>query len=270
MLPDYLYHYTSIPTLALILHTKQIRLNRIDKLDDLQESKSSDLGNHGRFYFVSCWSSPDIESIPFWTMYTPKMAGVRIRLPADMFKKYTIQPQSDGFIHVPNEIESFLPYERIVSDQYTVIPTIFKLESFLKQVEYTNDEAKIFPNVMRKGIHGITYSSEEFGKYKRLEWQFQNEWRFIIKILPAPLNNKSLPQSQRLEHFERQLKSGLISGSLPFDYFDMDLEPLIINSIEVVLGPRCTKGDEVVVDSLLSKYCTNSQLRHSNLKGLIR
>jgi len=270
MHPEYLYHYTSIQVLALILHTKQLRFNRLDKVDDLQEAKSADLGNLGRFYFVSCWSDSAEESIPLWSMYTPNMAGVRVRLPAAMFRKYTIQPQSDGFIQVTKEIDSPLPYERIVTDQYTVNPTIFNPAMFLRKVEYTNDEATLHPTVKSKEADGIAYAFGEFGIYKRPEWQFQNEWRYILMILPAPLRYKSLPQSQWVEHFVRQIHSGIDSGSLPFEDFYLDLETSVINSIEVVLGPKCTKGDEVIVASLLSKYCTNPSVRPSNLKGSIR
>lgn len=35
----YLYHYTSLESLALILKNRTIRLNPLDKMDDLQEQK---------------------------------------------------------------------------------------------------------------------------------------------------------------------------------------------------------------------------------------
>ena len=35
---EYLYHYTSIEILALILKNRTIRLNPLDKMDDLQEN----------------------------------------------------------------------------------------------------------------------------------------------------------------------------------------------------------------------------------------
>ncbi|MBE6746525.1 MAG: hypothetical protein E7558_03645 [Ruminococcaceae bacterium] len=36
---EYLYHYTSIETLALILKNRTIRFNSLDKMDDLQEQQ---------------------------------------------------------------------------------------------------------------------------------------------------------------------------------------------------------------------------------------
>lgn len=34
---DYLYHYTNVETLALILANRTIRFNALNKMDDLQE-----------------------------------------------------------------------------------------------------------------------------------------------------------------------------------------------------------------------------------------
>lgn len=50
---EYLYHYTSIENLALILKNRTIRLNTLDKMDDLQEQKTRDVQNFGKFFFVS-------------------------------------------------------------------------------------------------------------------------------------------------------------------------------------------------------------------------
>lgn len=37
---EYLYRYTSIESLALMLKSKTMRLNPLDKMDDLQEQKN--------------------------------------------------------------------------------------------------------------------------------------------------------------------------------------------------------------------------------------
>ena len=46
---EYLYRYTSLESLALILKSRQIRLNPLDKMDDLQEQKTADVENLGKF-----------------------------------------------------------------------------------------------------------------------------------------------------------------------------------------------------------------------------
>ena len=37
---DRLYHYTTVESLALILKNRTLRLNPLDKMDDLQEAQS--------------------------------------------------------------------------------------------------------------------------------------------------------------------------------------------------------------------------------------
>ena len=82
---EYLYHYTSIEKLALILKNRTIRLNPLDKMDDLQEQKTADVENIGKFVFVSSWTDDTSESIPMWKMYTAPSAGVRIKLRKNPF-----------------------------------------------------------------------------------------------------------------------------------------------------------------------------------------
>ena len=92
--PDYLYHYTSIETLALILKYKTIRLRRLDLADDPEESLTKDYGNLGRFCLVSCWTSMAEESLPMWQMYSKDMKGVRIKLPTFIFPRYVMKSGS--------------------------------------------------------------------------------------------------------------------------------------------------------------------------------
>ena len=42
-MPKYLFHYTTIDTLALILKYKSIRFNSLKNVDDLEEQESADL-----------------------------------------------------------------------------------------------------------------------------------------------------------------------------------------------------------------------------------
>lgn len=77
---DYLYHYTSLDTLALILKNHTIRLRPLHTMDDKQEERSSDMKNIGKHFFISSWTSDAEESIPMWNLYTPLSSGVRIGL----------------------------------------------------------------------------------------------------------------------------------------------------------------------------------------------
>ena len=88
---EFLYHYTTLDKLALILRNRTIRLNPLDKMDDLQENMTSDVKNFGRIFFASSWTEEATESIPMWKMYASMESGVRIGLPKNPFKRYPAQ-----------------------------------------------------------------------------------------------------------------------------------------------------------------------------------
>lgn len=94
-----IYHYTTINNLALILASKKIRFNRLDNVDDLEESiyKSGDGVNKinlNQYTFVSCWTKEKQENLALWSMYTG-YKGIRIGLEADeIFVKYKVNDNS--------------------------------------------------------------------------------------------------------------------------------------------------------------------------------
>ena len=52
-----IHHYTNIETLALILQSKKIRLNRLDRMDDKEEAQIDAQGIPvGKYTYVSCWT----------------------------------------------------------------------------------------------------------------------------------------------------------------------------------------------------------------------
>ncbi len=60
-----IHHYTNIDVLALILKNRTLRFNRLDRVDDPEESNFISNGvNLGPYTFVSCWTEAKEESIP--------------------------------------------------------------------------------------------------------------------------------------------------------------------------------------------------------------
>lgn len=143
--PPYLYHYSSIETLALILKNKTIRFNRLDLVDDPEECETKDFGKIGRFFFVSCWMSDEEESIPMWKMYSNDLKGVRVKLPTFPFKKYLInnsntkRQNSDAntTIHDEDLSEPFYSFINFENFQEFSVTTIPLQENILKKIEYT-------------------------------------------------------------------------------------------------------------------------------------
>ncbi len=58
-----IYHYTNIDVLALMLKNRTLRFNRLDHVDDPEESNFISNGvNLGPYTFVSCWTEAKEES----------------------------------------------------------------------------------------------------------------------------------------------------------------------------------------------------------------
>lgn len=70
-----IYHYTSIESLALTLKNRTIKFNRLDNVDDINETQFLD--HYGRtfsqYMFISCWTENSEKNLAFWNMYTPNM-----------------------------------------------------------------------------------------------------------------------------------------------------------------------------------------------------
>ena len=115
---QYLYHYTNVSSLAMILQNQNIKFNPLTVLDDSEEEQIQDAQKYAKYCFVSSWTDDEHESIPMWNMYTNMAEGVRIRLPKNPFREYFLtkddfyymQPEytvtGDGFkiIIPPNEL----------------------------------------------------------------------------------------------------------------------------------------------------------------------
>ena len=105
--PKYLFHYTSIDKLCLILRNRSLRFTRLDKVNDPEEGLTRHFPSSKFFTYVSCWTSEEKESLLLWKMYSADMKGVRIRLPINMFKgRWEPEYETTGFpiIHVSENI----------------------------------------------------------------------------------------------------------------------------------------------------------------------
>ena len=247
-----IYHYTSIPTLALILNGKCIRFNRLDKVDDIEEAENKDLENFGQFCFVSCWTRDSTESIPLWNMYTPDMAGVRIGLDEQMFDPdYDINAQVEnkkakGLFDVP---EAPLPYPELFEIEYVdkvYVPLAFSYHQNSEELFYV--------------------AGDRLGRIKNDHWSFQKECRF--KLLARPNSEKSTAVASSLKEFSwacaqsRNLNIIKAKESLLFD-----LRPNILEDIDILLGPKASEAETLIVRSLLeSNGLGKKRFEKSSLK----
>lgn len=273
---EYLYHYTSLETLALILSNKTICFNNLLYVDDVDESETQDMGNFGRFLYASCWTSDEKESIPLWNLYTPDMHGVRIKLPKFPFKKYSYKK---GELFFEEDVETYINMEKIYNeDKVSIVGT----QPMLIAVEYTDEQSKIFPKVRTlsspdaverylnakdmKEIEGIkvSYSFAELGKCKRTEWSFQKEWRYIFSIMPMGLKECNPPTFQKHQEIIRRIEDKEYTPSYSRLFLDMNESAL--ENIEVLCGPKMSQAEKIIVKALLEQYCPNGKYQESKLR----
>ena len=272
----YLYHYTSIDTLLLILKNKTLAFNSLQNVDDLEEADSEDIEQIGKICYVSCWTNDDSESIPMWNMYTPNMQGVRIKLKEYPFKKYFYK-RGEYFFN--EDCESYINYNSLYIDDKACITANSPL---LEQVIYTEEESKLYPrikSVIKKAEkldngkininEKIKYSFEELGRYKRSNWSFQNEIRYIINM--APYSMKEL-MSCKSEAEQRELISRLEDTKIkaPYKRYFLQLSDEALKNIEILLGPKTTVEQEEIVKLIIDKYCPSAKILNSNLKGRLQ
>ena len=254
-----LYHYTSIDTLVQILSKKQIKFNTLINCDDLDEAESADLGNAGRYVFVSCWTREPEESIPMWSQYTGNMHGVRIGMREFPFVKKHFSVDQCGA-----ELDSYLDLEKYYNEDKMMFVAD---QPKLIDVDYVMNEDLLYPKIITEGteediekyIKGesskIGISLDPIGRYKRKAWDFQKECRY--KIFGLPMGMKSINVTPEIQfEKQRELVKRLKDETYlpPYQSLFLELDDEAIREMEIVFGPRMTESEELLVQTFLQGY----------------
>ena len=271
-----LYHYTSVDSLACILKSHTIRFMPLDTLDDLQEKVTADLKHIASYVYVSCWSDDPEESIPMWRMYTPDNAGVRMELPALPFKMHPNGPfvaadKSDSGGEGPSaggNPPSLRPYiSAVLEGVLTPALQTDDQSNILHQVVYTDDQALLYPTIYSQDNGQVQISLDRLGKHKNTYWSFQHEWRFVFSAIrfsilgsmQDPVRTFSLAVNEMMNGKTRQ----------PFSHYDLELDEEAFSNMRIMLSPRLSYGNRIIVESLVEKYNPTAAVMDSRLQGLI-
>lgn len=269
---DFLYHYTTIDSLALILKNRTIRLNPLNKLDDLQEQKTADVENLGKFVFVSSWTSDYNESIPMWKMYTNPTSGVRIKLRKNPFAWHNTHGQDiaekTGMPVIMNsgkdiKLKSFLDLSELLSKGYYSPQAMGG--DILKKIEYTNDISLLEPNVLEKPADQVSVHIGKLGIYKNEYWSFQKEWRYIMNFVPIDFMGGPENISHSIAKTANKLSRGIATP--PFLYYDLKIDLDAYKDMEITCSPQISNGYRIIVDDLVSKYNATAKICDSDLQG---
>lgn len=273
---DYLYHYTSLETLALILQNKTLAFNSLINVDDLEEAETEDMDDFGKYVYVSCWTDEERESIAMWNLYTPDMHGVRIRLPKYPFKKHHYKR---GEFFLENDVDTYLDLEKIYLEDRGMIALNYPE---LIPVVYTQDETLLHPKIRRGSIEDVerflalgdlsdisdpidvSYSFANLGRMKNDVWVFQKEWRYYLFIVPMGMKEANLPELPVQQECIRRLENK--NTPAPYSRFFIELDEDALRQMEVVFGPRMTEAEKILAVSLLKSYDLDGHYTESKLR----
>lgn len=261
---EYLYHYTTLESLELILKNRTIKFSPLDKLDDLTEGISQDAEPYRRFVYISCWTDEDKESIPMWKMYTKYDAGIRIKLKKYPFKKYDWKKYVgilEGFDSMEDDNPNrsmLLPAEKVVFGDCIPFHLNAK-EDYLFKVEYTDDKTLLNPRIIAINETNAQIDIGILGRYKSMSWRFQEEWRYILHL--QPWNAKAIQNPIVL--FDQNYENSIT-------FFALDIDGQAFENMEVTLCPNITKENDAFVQKLKEKFNPTMEIKHSSLEGKIR
>lgn len=274
--PDFLYHYTSLSSLALIINNRTICFNNLLNVDDIEEAESSDIGLFGKYINVSCWTDEEKESIAMWSLYTPDMHGVRIKLPVFPFEKYHY---SKGKYHLGEDVDSYIDIAALNSFGNGSITLDHPK---LQQIQYVDDEKLICPAVRTRGSAEtarrfysartmeaavgaeVSYSFKELGVYKRSDWKFQKEWRYIIHASPMGLDEMYPLTFQKQQELIRRIEN--VDQPAPFNRILLKISDCAFKQMEVLFGPKMTQQEKILAVALLEKHGLSHAWSESRLR----
>ncbi len=270
-MPDVLYHYTSLESLALILSNKTIRFARLDALDDPQECRLSDSRNLAKTRFVSCWTACADESIPMWREYAGADCGVRIEMPANPFARYcwtsedivcaTGLPCEDASDGDPAFKEAIVPFAELWDRGLWVLEFAGKTD-ILYEVEYTDDHEMLFPQALEQLEDGtLSIKHGEIGIRKAMPWSYQNEWRYILTVMPFDMKSGSFDPERALPRLNAFL-TDCGEANIPL-YYDLKIFDDAFDAMRITASPKMSPGNKVILESLLERYNPKAELIQS-------
>lgn len=273
----YIYHYTTIDALMQILKNRTIRFSKLTKTDDMEESKTNDIGEAGQYVFASCWTESEDEILPMWIMYSNVMSGVRIGLPFLPFKDYSFErissqniPEFSNDVANANHNRNFTSNGMIQNPKYTIVATFYHNSTINDlKVIYSDDDNLIKPNVLTTRPDRTSIAFQNVGKYKRTIWSFQKEVRYRLLVLP--ITNIEI-QDQLKPSYQGDTGSHRIirQTKIDVDYFDMKIEDDYFEKMIITLGIALTPEQKFKILTAVEVFNPKASVTESTLQDKYR
>jgi len=241
---EYLYHYTSIETLALILKTRKFKFNRLDNVNDPLDGITEDFPDSKKIVYAACFTARDDDSIPMWSIYTKNMNGIRIKFHWSLFgslQKNLFSGQWSKEINGNpfNEEESLLING----------PT---------RINYLKSSEEIKCKTIIEHKNGISeFYPFRIGENKIKDWIFEDEVRFRVFSFNAVVFGREMNHLT----FKMSQIDDYVRDDIP--YLLLDLDEKAFDEVEILLGPKTNEAHKITVKALIEKYAPKAVIKKS-------
>jgi hypothetical protein len=246
-----LYHYTNLDSLELILKHKTIRFSSLAQVNDSYEGETQDIGNLGRYIFVSCWTSNAVENLRLWEMYGNNHHGVRIGLEFPIFDLFYDENNYPSLVpHIPEEILD-----------YTLMPT--ENNKLVNKIQYTDDPQDVRPKTLYEFWNQGIFDFGKLGKWKSKNWIKEEESRFIIYSLPIKWDNNPSINGRHL--IGTAIQSMKNNKKIPITFIDLNIQKSTFQKMQIIKGAQMTNEEETKLKQIVNQYNTNTIITNSSV-----
>ncbi|MFN4297255.1 MAG: DUF2971 domain-containing protein [Brevundimonas sp.] len=253
-LPSRLCQFTSVDALERIVTSRNLRFSRLDRVNDPEEAMAEDLPHAATSIFVSCWTGPDVETLPMWSVYGDQMRGVRLTLPTDLFRgrpKAAVLEEGGAITSINDWFTIERPFPAMGGKGRLVIGP--------NKVFYSNDPAYRSPRMVHRREGQSHVYPYDLGMVKGTDWAFEDEWRFKIALMSF---GAIYPDDDYFNTVTLDLKTYPVTTEALF----VPLDPGALDELDVMLGP---KADQTVADrvtEILAAAVPRATISRSRLK----
>lgn len=259
-----IFHYTTLSSLAMILHNQTLRFTKLSNLNDPLEGKTADIQGAEKLIYCSSWTKNEEDTIPMWKMYT-NLNGVRISVNASSLFKTTGPIQRGDFgtgeINFSKLSESIIVPAVGFVDRKRIIN---KIDEILgpDPVEYKSSNSEAQPKIISNVVssRGSEYNHEvirlaKVGLYKHEHWMYESEVRFRLAYAAC----FSPPVGNSAQHFCQCV-------GFEKDYIDVPLSSHFVDDLHITMGPLSDPAQEILLRALLEKYAPKATIDKSKIQ----
>lgn len=132
----------------------------------------------------------------------------------------------------------------------------------MHEVKYTDDQSLLFPKTWEiQDDGGLHASYGEVGVWKATPWSYQDEWRYIITIVPCDMKDGSLNLEGMLRKLGALVTDREDVSTVPF--YDFAIADQAFDSMKIIASPRMSAGNRVILEALRDRYNPNAELLES-------